>query len=62
MACDTVRAYRKGLPTTMLPRNTNLQCHKYNVAKKNELVFMNWMDTNNILTQSNFPQERRRGE
>ena len=53
-ACGTVRANRKNLPTTLLPKNVALQRHEYKVAHKDELSFVVWQDTKPVCVLSNF--------
>ena len=53
-ACGTVRANRKNLPTTLLPKNVALQRHEYKVAQKDELSFVVWQDTKPVCVLSNF--------
>ena len=61
LACGTIRANRKGLPVQHLPKNNTLRKHEFKVAKKNDLVFVSWMDTKPVLTLSNFHDPQARG-
>ena len=60
-ACGTVRANRKGLPTTLLPKNVRLQRGEFKRAQKDDLTYAIWMDTKAVLTLSNFHDPTHQG-
>ena len=62
-ACGTIRSNRKELPKDLLPGKPGgkLAKHAFVVAQRDGLTFVNWMDTKNVLTLSNFHDPVARG-
>ena len=54
LACGTVRANQKGLPTTVLPKNVRLRHGEFRRAQKDDLAHSIWMDTKPVVMLSNF--------
>ena len=52
--CGTVRANRKGLPTTLLPKNIKLRRHEFRTAQYDDITYSIWVDTKPVLTLSNY--------
>ena len=61
LACGTVRANRKGLPTTLLPKNVRLQRGEFRRAQKDDLAYSIWMDTKPVVVMSNFHDPAEQG-
>ena len=62
-ACGTVRANRKDLPAALVPgRNRRpLPRHEFQIAQRDELVFVNWQDTKPVCVLSNYHYPTDRG-
>ena len=59
--CGTVRANRKGLPTTLLPKNIKLRRNEFRTAQYDDITYSIWVDTKPVLTLSNYHSPEQMG-